>query len=92
MFASERPLVELESRIAGLPRAGSAGAVRIGEETIDVLRGIGGLTQSPSGDSSVRSQRLSEIFQQAAGPSTNENGIWIWQVSLSNPEATGKTP
>jgi hypothetical protein len=92
VFASRRPLIELENRIARLPRAGSAGAVRIGKETIDVLRGIGGLTPSPTQDSRVRREGLSEIFAQTAGPSTSKNGTWIWEIRLSNPEAPDATP
>jgi serine/threonine protein kinase len=92
VFASKRPLEELERQIAGLPRAGSAGAVSIGEETIDVLRGIGGLAESPSQETSVRHQRLSDMFAKTAGPSTSKSGIWIWHIRLSNPEETGETP
>jgi len=92
VLASKRPLEELERQIAGLPRAGSAGAVSIGEETIDVLRGIGGLAESPLQETSVRHKRLSDMFAKTAGPSTSKSGIWIWQIRLSNPEETGETP
>jgi len=89
VFACKRPLEELERQIAGLPRAGSAGALGVGEETMDVLRGIGGLAESPSQEPSARHERLSDLFAGAAGPSIGKSGVWIWQIRLNNPEATG---
>ena len=92
VFASKRPIEELERQIAGLPRAGSAGALSIGEETIEVLRGIGDLAESPSQATSARHERLSDMFAESAEPGTGRNGIWIWQIRLANPEATDETP
>jgi len=92
VFASKQPLEDLERQIDGLPRAGSAAALSVGEETIDVLRGIGGLAESSSPTTSVGHERLSDMFSQAAGPSAGKSGIWIWQIRLNNPEATGDIP
>ena len=92
VFASKRPLEELERQIVDLPRAGSAGALSVGEETIDVLRGIGGLSGSPSQDGSARHERLSDMFAESAGRTAGKSGVLIWQIRLSNPETTGEIP
>jgi len=92
VFASKRPLEELERQIAGVPRAGSGGAIGVGEETIEVLRGIGGLAESPSQETSVRHKKLSDIFAETSGARTGKNGIWLWQIRLGNSEETGETP
>ena len=92
VFASKRPLQELERLIAGLPRAGSAAALSLGEETIDVLRGIGGLAESPSPDASARHERLSDMFADSDGHTAGKSGVWMWQIRLSNPETTGEIP
>jgi len=92
VFASKRPLEKLEQRIADLPRTGSADAVRVGEKTIDLLRGIGGLSEAPPRDGSARHERLSEMFAGSAGSTAGKSGVWAWKIRLSNPEQTGETP
>jgi hypothetical protein len=86
VIASKRPIEKVEHEVAELPRAGSATAPPVDEETIDVIRGVGGLGEPQRPEGSPQRERLSEMFDDVAAPSAGRKGVWIWQIRLSNPD------
>lgn len=84
VIASREPLEDLERQISDLPRAGSAGAVAIGDERLgSVLRGIGGLSSEPASQHSLDSPSLSTLSAQLMA--TGARGLEVWEIRLQNP-------
>jgi tRNA A-37 threonylcarbamoyl transferase component Bud32 len=92
VFAAPRRLEDVERELSRLPTAGSALAARLDENTIDTLRGIGGLSRPPSQDTPSRNKKLADMYAEAASPGTGRNGVWVWHIRLSNPAPPRETP
>jgi hypothetical protein len=89
VIASRRPLQELERDIAQLPRAEQGRQVayaQVSPESIQVLRGVGGLAPAPSSAAgSGASDRLSDVARSLSTAAARESGIWTWEIQLENP-------
>jgi serine/threonine protein kinase len=92
VLAAGKRLAELEVEIADMPRASSGGPAVIDQDTIQVLRGIGGLAPFSGDGRRTTHERLSEMFADTAGPVTGDGGVWMWRIRLNNPHGTGDPP
>ncbi len=85
VVASREPLVDLEAKLASLPAAGGNGAyVKLDDQSLLNLRGIGGLSARPSG-TGAKPGIFDEIAELTRGPSSTE-GVWVRRIDLNNPK------
>jgi hypothetical protein len=89
IIASRRPLKELEHDIARLPRAEQGRLVAyapVSPESLQVLRGVGGLAPAPSSASGTgAADRLSDVARSLSTAAAKQTGIWTWEIQLENP-------
>ncbi len=88
VIASLEQLTDMEHEIEKIPRAGSEAAIELNEESIGVLRGIGGLKPFPEGGPLPR-RPLTGIFASLSKESAKKSGLWIWEIRLENPGPPG---
>jgi hypothetical protein len=82
VIASRRPQPEIEQDIASIPKASLDTPVAYGamsQRTMQVLRGIGGLTREPAPDA-VRT-----IIHGLPEGVAEGGDLWTWQIDLVNP-------
>jgi hypothetical protein len=85
VIAARRPRQEIERDIASIPKASLDADVAYGAvspRTLEVLRGIGGVTQEPApaaGGPSVAGKLIDRVQTGVGGE------VWTWQIDLMNP-------
>jgi len=83
VIASRRPQTDIERDIESIPKASldtpiAYGAVSQG--TLEVLRGIGGLTSNPTPPPAAGGGRVTKLIQEGRAMD-----LWTWQIHLINP-------
>jgi hypothetical protein len=81
VVASRKPLDEVERRLQSVPRAGATGAIELDPDTLEGLRGIGGVVPQPGRDD----RPLSDIYTSLTRRASQEKDLWVWQTRLRNP-------
>jgi tRNA A-37 threonylcarbamoyl transferase component Bud32 len=87
IFVSPAPLTTFEKVFAALPRASAdrqVNSVRLEDQSLGLLRGVGGLAVRPVKPGSVPSIAAQYDTPLPAGPETVQ-GTWIRQVTFANP-------
>jgi hypothetical protein len=89
VFASPEPVPSLEQAFASLsvPKEGAPiGSNRLGRETLERLRGVGGLGGVVAASAERREPSFSRVFTE---PLTNirerTSGLWVRQLTVENP-------
>lgn len=88
VIASRHPLEDLERDIAGLPRAEAGRPITyppVSVQTLEKLRGIGGLAPDEVPLAGTQSSRLAGIARSLAADAARDSGIWTWEIELENP-------
>ncbi len=88
IFVSPEPLTTFEKVFAGLPKASPdrvVSAVRLPEQSLGVLRGVGGLSVRPVNEGATPSIAAQYDTPLPAGEETGVRGPWIRQVTFQNP-------
>jgi hypothetical protein len=84
VLVARAPLSSLEREIAGFPPAQLDAPVSyhpVSSQGLATLRGIGGMTEAPSGTGPPRG-RLAEVLSKL--PAGSERDLWVWQTVLEN--------
>jgi serine/threonine-protein kinase len=87
VLASREPLANLETDLAGFPRAVTGAPIQYGElsqTAVSSLRGIGGFSTGAQAGV-VEPKRLTEVLGQLSGDAPERSGLWVWQIGLENP-------
>jgi hypothetical protein len=87
IFVSPEPLTTFEQVFAALPKASAdrvVGAVRLPEQSLGVLRCVGGLSVQPARPGKTPSIAAQYDTPLPAGPEKAQ-GPWIRQVTFANP-------
>lgn len=84
VLASRERLVEFEAELGALARPGQT-AVPLPDEAKGMLRGIGGLAESPTPGTTPSAGRLFEMAQRLSAGSEIVRGVWMRQIELTNP-------
>ena len=92
IVASPAPVAELESDIAKLPAPVPGKAIeyaRVGAASVELLRGVGGVSELRAIRAPVtqrpRTNASFEKIRALAGQEQGVRGVWVRQVTLSNP-------
>ena len=88
VVASPEPVAELEADLGRLPAPRPDRPVdyaRVGEASVERLRGVGGVTALPPQTPAAPRSRAFERFRALAGRETGVTGTWVRQVVLENP-------
>jgi hypothetical protein len=88
LIASPGPIKEIEADLERLPRAIPGRPIAyapIGSESVEHLRGIGGMARSSPGAASPPPSLVLDRFRALAGRETDVHGVWIRQIVLENP-------
>jgi hypothetical protein len=91
VVASPEPLADLERELAALPSPAPNRPVsyaRLGDATVDRLRGIGGVSEVPGARTPPAPRGPSGAFEKIRTLAETERGVqgpWVRQVVLSNP-------
>ena len=88
VVASRTPLPDLERDLARLPRVEKGREIAyapVSPETMQTLRGIGGLIKERPSPGAGEEPRLSGIARDLSSGAENRNGIWTWRIQLDNP-------
>jgi hypothetical protein len=89
VVVSPEPVPEIEADLGRLPEAKPGRPIeyaRVGEATVERLRGVGGMAELPreAAKPAPRS-RAFDRFRALAGRETDVRGVWVRQVVLENP-------
>ncbi len=89
VVASPEPVAELEAELERIPAPRPGWPIeyaRVGAESVERLRGVGGVSQLPAGTGApaLRS-RAFERFRTLGGREAGVQGVWVRQITLENP-------
>jgi hypothetical protein len=88
IVANPTPVAELEAELGRLPAPVPGRAVsyaRIGTQTLERLRGMGGVSEVPEAVSTPGPAQIFERIRSLAGSEQGVHGTWVRQVTLENP-------
>jgi hypothetical protein len=87
VVTSPEPVPDLEAELSRLPAPRAGRAVQyaaVPPAAVERLRGVGGVTPLPAGDTVKRAGAF-EHFRTLAEAETNVRGTWVRQITLENP-------
>jgi hypothetical protein len=89
VVVSPKPLPEIEADLGRLPPPQPGRPIeyaKVGEEAVERLRGVGGVSELPSTEAPpvVRSPAF-DRFRALAGRESDIQGVWVRQIVLENP-------
>jgi len=89
VVASPEPVAELEAELSRLPAPTPGKPItyaKVGDGTIELLRGVGGVSEVPSGTAAPAPRsRAFDRFRALAARETEVSGVWVRQIVLENP-------
>jgi len=88
VIASPAPIPEIEAELERLPPAEPGRPItyaKIGNASLEQLRGIGGMVQSSPDEAPPQPALVFDRFRALAGRETDVHGVWIRQIVLENP-------
>ena len=88
VVADPAPVAELEAELARLPAPVPNAPIRyarVGEATMERLRGMGGVSEVPAPGPRPDATRAFERIRALAGREQGVRGTWVRQVVLENP-------
>lgn len=89
VVAAPEPVAALEAELMRIPAPAAGRPIeygRVGESTVERLRGVGGMGELPPGPApSAPPSRAFDEFRALAGSETGVRGVWVRQIVLENP-------
>jgi eukaryotic-like serine/threonine-protein kinase len=89
VVASPEPVGELEAELSRLPAPTPGKPItyaKVGDGTIELLRGVGGVSEVPAGTAAPAPRsRAFDRFRALAARETGVRGVWVRQIVLENP-------